>query len=458
MKLHLPKKLRQTIRGRLTLWYMASTIGLTLVLTSLFGLLLWITLHSQIDHHIHVVVTEAKQIVENYHGEEQTKLLQNLVGSQGMTVVLLSADGAPLLQTNSSDVAAMSEHQMQQVLYEKQKASGQPRHFTIGTIRFASMPVNEGVGQGVLAVGYTLAVIEQAFWKLALIMAGVVLLVLVPVWAGGYWLIKKSLSPVELMATAVDQISEPEQLKLRIKESELSMELVAIARAFNRMMAKLEQIFTREHEFFSDAAHTLKTPLAVLRSQMETLPNEDYEIKTKGLAVIDRLAETIQELLLISRLETGYKGDASRVNLSQMVTGLSELASTLGEEKNLLVKTKIQNDVWIHGEEKLLRRALSNVVHNAVIYSKRMGRIELGLQKAEDKIVVIIKDQGMGISKQDLPKVFDRFYRAGKTNKSHGSGLGLSITKAVVESMGGKIEVKSRLGRGTQVRMEWPVV
>ncbi len=159
----------KTLRGRLTLWYLTSTLFVFLVLSVTLSSLLWITLHNQIDHHLLTVVNEARQVVENYQGVEREELLRNLVSTQGMTVVLLSPDGAPLLQTNSPDLAVISEHQIQQVVSSGKIAITKPVHFTAGEVRFSVTPVMESGGKGTLAVGYSLRIIEHTFVRIVTI-------------------------------------------------------------------------------------------------------------------------------------------------------------------------------------------------------------------------------------------------------------------------------------------------
>src|SRR3989344_7510294 len=116
MKNRILQKMTNTLRGRLTLWYVASVGVIVLLLLLSVSGLFWVTLQDQIDHHVHIAVNEAKQVVENYTGEERDSLIKNLVSARGMTVVVLSPDGSPILETNSPDIAIVTEHQLQKIL------------------------------------------------------------------------------------------------------------------------------------------------------------------------------------------------------------------------------------------------------------------------------------------------------------------------------------------------------
>lgn len=448
----------KTLRGRLGMWYFGSTLFVFFVLSITLSSLLWITLNKQIDHHLLTVINEARQIVENNQGVQREELLRNLVSTQGMTVVLLSPDGAPLLQTNSPDLAVISQHQIQQVVTSGKIAITEPARFTTGEMRFSTIPVMEGGGRGTLAVGYSIRIIEHTFWTIVAITAFAVIILLLPLNYVGYKLLNKYLSPLETIVNASGRVANTKSLSLRISSKNMTTELKVIAKAFNQMLGKLQSVFLKERQFFSDAAHALKTPLAVLRSQVEDLSLTKVS-KKKVLGSIDNVADTIQDLLLISRIETQGEMKFSKVLLSDVMNEFVELTKTLGSEKKLSIKAKIQPNISVYADKRLLRRAIINVIQNAVTYSKNKGEIYLELVKnlKTKKIRIIVKDTGLGIAKKDQARVFDRFYRGKNKKVVKGSGLGLAITKAIIESIGGKVVVRSRHGKGTEVKIVVPV-
>lgn len=448
-------KFLQTLRGRLSLWYFGSTLFVFLVFSITLSSILWITLHSQINHHLLTVINEARQIVENNQGVEREGLLRNLVSTQGMTVVLLSPDGAPLLQTNSPDLATISEHQIQQVISSGKVAITEPAFFTAGGVRFSTVPVMESGGRGTLAVGYSIRIIEHTFVKIVAITALAVIILLLPLNYVGYKLLNNYLSPLETIVNASGRVANTKSLSLRVPSKNMTNELKVIAKAFNQMLSKLQKVFQKEHQFFSDTAHALKTPLTVLRSQVEDLPGSNVNEKKTLFKSIDDLAEVIGDLLLISRIET--KGDIKKdtFSLTNVMNEFVELTKTLGSEKQLSVKANIKSNISVRADKRLLRRAVINVIQNAVVYSKNKGEIYLELVKNSKtrKIEIIVKDTGLGIAKADLSSVFDRFYRGKTKADTKGSGLGLAITKAVVEGMGGRVLARPRSGKGTEVKI-----
>ena len=186
MKNKIRQKVTTTLAGRLSLWYITS-VGLIIVsfLTAVSGLF-WVTLKDQIDHHVHIAVNEAREIVQNYRGEERDQLIKNLVGARGMTVIVLSPDGAATLETNSPDIALVTEHQLQKILTSSSLYESSPVHFTESNIRFAAMPATVNAGKGIVAVGYSTQVLYASLYKMLLIVLGVVFFLVLPIAFWGY--------------------------------------------------------------------------------------------------------------------------------------------------------------------------------------------------------------------------------------------------------------------------------
>lgn len=446
-------KLTQTLRGKLTLWYVIS-VGLVISAFVLaMAVLSWFTLQDQIDHHVHIAVNEAREIVQNYQSSERDELLKNLVSAQGMTIIVLSPDGAPVLETNSPDVALVTEHQLQGILSSTSLTDTIPVHFTQSGIRFAAIPVSISAGKGILAVGYSTRVLYATFQNIIMIVAGIVVFLVLPITYGGFIFLRRQLHPLESIAAQAKKITARSSLSKRIALNTPTKELENIQDALNTMLTQLEQVFTRESEFFANAAHTLKTPLAVLRSQVEN-SSLSQKSQNETLSIIDSTNDTIQDLLFLTKIGTN-KQNTTTFSLSQMLENLAEIATALGEEKGLKITSDIDPGIKIDGDQKLIQRALSNLIHNAVIYNKSKGSIDITLTNSRNKINIVISDTGIGINKKDQTKVFSRFYR-GSNNDQSGSGLGLAITKAVVSDMSGTINLDSKANRGTKIEITLP--
>jgi len=441
------KKMTSSLRGRLSLWYFFSVGIFSLIVMGAMGFFIKFTLLDQIDHHVHIAVTEAKQITENYQGQEREDLIKNLVNGQGMTVVILSPDGAPILETNSPDTAIATEHELQKIMLTQTLADSTPTHFTERDVRFAVMPAQIKAGKGVVAVGYSTKVIYAAFYNMILIIIAGLIFIVTPLSFFGYKLLKKHLAPLEMISGQAESISS-RNLSHRIHTKSSTEELLSIENALNQMLAKLERIFDGEREFFSDAAHTLKTPLARLRAQVETSSLGSTK-KDELFATIDEASSTIQDLLYLSKLGR-IDAEKEEVDLSKIVKKLTELATTLATTQNILVKSDIISDIHVQGDRKLLERALANIIQNAVLYNRNSGTVDIRLSQYKDHINLVISDTGLGIHTDDLSKIFNRFFR-GRNTTVKGSGLGLAISKAIIEAMDGTIELESKYNTGTTV-------
>src|SRR3989338_6741165 len=291
MKNRLLIRIISTLKGRLALWYLVSSGAIFLLFSIALSLLFLMTLERQIDHHVLIGVNEARSIVQDYRGSERDNLIKNLVNGQGMTVVVLSPDGAAELETNSPDVALSTEHQLQKILATTKLNEEKPVHFTEGNIRFAAMPVQVSSGKGIVAVGYSTQILHATFYKAL----GIFFVFLITYFV--FKFIKRQLSPLEIIAQQAKEVTGTTSLSRRIRISSPTKELKIIQDALNAMLGKLEQIFKNEREFFADATHTLKTPLAVIRSQVENIRTRD-PAHLEILRVIDTANETIQCLLL----------------------------------------------------------------------------------------------------------------------------------------------------------------
>lgn len=454
------KRLTNTIRGRLTLWYASSVVIILSIFIVVTGILFWFTLKNQVDHHTHIVVNEASLIIQQYTGNERDELLKSLVSAQGMTIILLSPDGTPLIETNSPDIALVTEHQLQGIMASVDLNHPDPVHFTQRDLRFAAKPIPILGAKGMLAVGYSTQVIQDAFISLAGIGLATLLLVVVPAGYVGYHYLSKLLQPLESIASQAQKISSSDHLTKRIEIGSSTQELTAIQSALNSMLSQLQQFFTNERQFFSDAAHTLKTPLAIIKSQVENLASNDAKkpvsskLKQDIINTIDSTNDTIQDLLFLAKVESRSQ-TKEQVHLSNLLQNVVELATTLGDDKNIKVTANIPKGIKITAVKALLSRALSNITHNAVKYNRPGGTIHFMLKEASGIILIEISDTGKGIAKKDQTKLFTRFYR-GSNENSEGSGLGLAIAKTVINDLGGEIKLNSSLNQGTTVTITLP--
>lgn len=271
---------------------------------------------------------------------------------------------------------------------------------------------------------------------------------------GSYLLCKKSLKPLDKIVETAEEISESDDLSLRINQEKGDVEIVRLAVAFDRMMEKLERIMNAEKKFTSDVSHELRTPTTVILAECEFAIEAADEEKLNALTVIQgqglKIKEIINQLLSLIRLENGTFA------LEMGETDLSELVQMICEEQEKLLpqhvtlKVEVQDGVNWKLDYSMFSRTLTNLLENSVKYIGTGKNITVILCETEEKILLSVEDDGIGISKENQEKIFDRFYRVDASRtEGESMGLGLSMVKQITELNGGKISVESELGKGS---------
>jgi two-component system sensor histidine kinase ArlS len=273
---------------------------------------------------------------------------------------------------------------------------------------------------------------------------------------GGYGIASFSLKPLEDLSKKMKEKST-ENLGEEIQFIDNQDEISELIKSFNRMSRRLNKSFEAQKEFVENASHELKTPLSVIQANLDTAL-DDGDISKKELKkLLDSSKENVkfmnkltEDLLLLSVLE--HEVESEEVELKSLFLELTKEASRMVDSQNIEIDFNDKGKEFIvKGNEVLYKRAFMNILENAIKYSDA-SKIEIGLEKEKKSVKVIIEDNGKGISKEHLDKIFDRFYRVDKSRsrKTGGSGLGLSIAKKIIESYGGNIKVESKKGNGTK--------
>lgn len=240
-------------------------------------------------------------------------------------------------------------------------------------------------------------------------------------------------------------------------------EIGELSNSFNSLLDRLSEAFKREQQFIADVTHELKTPLATLKSSFEVAlnnprSNEEYKSVIEGsLAETDQISQTLKNVLDIAWSETPEASKKkTKFNLSELVNELYEIAQKLAIKKRVQVELSTAKNIYILGFKDKLARAILNLIDNAIKYSRVGGKVELILEKTPNKILISIIDEGPGILEEEIPQIFNRFYRGSKTNNVLGSGLGLAIAKSIINLHQGEIKVSSR-GKGSTFVIILPI-
>lgn len=281
--------------------------------------------------------------------------------------------------------------------------------------------------------------------------------------AGGWMMAKLAMRPVLSAARAAETFSLT-NLHERLPAYSGKDEFGHLVATLNRMIARLEEGVARLQQFTQDAAHELRTPLTILRGdlelayQNETSGEDTRAVLQKTLDRVIGLSQIIDNLMLLARSDAGaYPLRPARFRFDGMVKEIFEDVKILAEERGLAACLPECEELDFFGDELLLRRLLLNLCDNAVKYTAQ-GTIELRLRRAGEAVEFELRDTGLGIPAEDLPHIFDRFYRVDKsrTSATGGSGLGLAICKWIVAAHRGELTLTSTAGLGTQVVVRMP--
>jgi heavy metal sensor kinase len=313
----------------------------------------------------------------------------------------------------------------------------------------------------VVAVGHSmvmdLADLRRTAWTLAAVGGGVLLLGL----AGGLWLTGRAIQPIRDISETAAKISAGD-LSQRINAAEAQNELGELATILNSTFARLEAAFAQQRQFTSDAAHELRTPISVMLTQTQSTLNrsrnaEEYRETLEACQrAAQRMRRLIESLLELARLDAGQEAfkhvpfDLGRT-AAECVDSIRPLADERG--------VKLDCDVpalGCTGDPERISQVITNLLSNAVQYNREAGEVRVSGVAKNGTVTLTVADTGEGIAKEELPNLFKRFYRAERSRTSGRSGLGLAISKAIVEAHGGQIEVASNEGQGSSFTVRLP--
>jgi two-component system, OmpR family, sensor kinase len=316
---------------------------------------------------------------------------------------------------------------------------------------------------GLLEVGTPLTVVDRAMNILLFVLviggASVVFLSVVL----GNWIVLGALQPIDAVTTTALQITHADDLSRRIPlEVPASSEVGKLIQAFNETLERLEKLFTSQSRFLADVSHELRTPLTTIRGNVDLIRRmgSDTESLDAVQSEVDRMIRLVGDLLLLSRAETGTLPLAKvPVEMDTLLLEVLQQAIVLAQGK---VEVSIGNleQTAVIGDRDRLKQLLLNLVVNALQYTQPGGRVLLSLRGVEDCVHITISDNGPGIPPEELPHIFDRFYRVEKSRSRSalgGSGLGLSIAQWIAQSHDGRIEVASEPGKGTTFSVWLPL-
>jgi len=283
--------------------------------------------------------------------------------------------------------------------------------------------------------------------------------------AGGYLLVRRALKPVEQITRAAERITQ-HNLSERLPVSHTGDELERLSVSLNRMIARLEDAFQNSKRFVADASHELRTPLTILRGELEDLAEDtrlDPAVRERVTSLLEEamhLSKIVEQLSMLSRLDAGEaQTDWSRFDLAELARTTAEQMSLLAEDKGISISCNAHRPLSVEGDRVRLKQVIVNLLDNAIKYTPQNGAIQLRVSANNGHAVLDVEDNGIGIPREALPHVFERFYRVDQSRSvdSEGAGLGLSIVKSICTAHGAEVETESAVGRGSRFRIRLPL-
>jgi len=461
-----------SIKFRFTIWYL---LVLAVLLSALsVGVYFYLSrsLYQNLDDSLELRSTQLRSIPAILESISQGEFQEEL----GEIVILYFYSGNQLVEVSPRGISIPVSDE-----FISQAIGGTSSFTTIQTaegegLRLSATHVNL-ITSGQTTWGQTLSnqpaalVIARSTKQIDQALAGLVrtFIIAVPLAlalaaAGGIFLARRALKPVDNIAQTAREIEESD-LSRRINVNTKD-ELGRLAATLNEMIGRLEKAFQRQKQFTSDASHELRTPLAVIEAE-STLALEkqrsssDYQ---QSLEIIsqesNQMSSLIGQLLTLARADAGKEQwNFAEVDLGRLITNLSTDVEVLCQEKGLSFQLGQTQDLVVKGDEARLRELFMNLLDNAIRYTPATGIVSLSLRREGQMAVVAITDTGIGIPAEDMPFIFERFYRVDKSRSraEGGSGLGLAICRHIAEAHEGKIEVESQMGAGSTFSVWLPL-
>ena len=457
-----------SIRAKLTLWYLAVAAAVLLAFAVAIYLYLSRGLLATIDTSLWNQADRIAQGVGHPSIAEEmsqpavlmlTPQFVSIVNQEGrVTDQILDIQGHEVPVSQATIDRAAREWKPQ---YEE--ASITPTE----QARIITWPARDEDGEVFfVVVGHSLKELQQAQRQLLLLLAISNPVALLLASLGGLWLANKALKPVNRITRTVERIGRG-NLSERVEEPRTKDEIGRLAATFNEMLSKLEHAFARERRFTADASHELKTPLAVLRGDIEVAlrreraTDEYRRVLTSSLEEIARLTKLTDDLLTLARSDAGETMlELEPVSLDRLASEAYNFLQPLADSARVALDYKASaSPVVVEGDQKRLKQLFVNLLDNAIKYTPAGGSARLALDREGESAIIEVSDTGRGIPAEALPHVFERFYRQSDPGdgRVNGFGLGLAISKWIVEAHGGTIEVSSRPGSGSHFRVRLPV-
>jgi two-component system OmpR family sensor kinase len=457
-----------TLRARLALLYTAIVVGILL----LFGVAVYLSVSISLTNEIEQSLrNSASRVLPLVYVSDQGELSVNVTPDIEFAAdtFIQVWDRDNQLRANSANVRNLTQPLDPASLNASKPISNDVLLKTETDeiyLRVLTVPLVLGDRPiGAIQVGTSLAIVDATQKSLVIVLIiGTLISILIAGLAS--WIsTRQALSPLEDVTETALQITRADDLSRRIPYTgPPNDEVGQLIHAFNQTLGRLENLFNTQRRFLADVGHELRTPLTVIKGNidlMRRMKELDEESMESIESEVERMTRLVGDLLLLSQAESG------KLPLHLQLIELDTLLIEVLGQMRVIAKDKValvlgeMDQVQVCADKDKLKQVFVNLVQNAIHYTPRGGKVVVSLRKSDHQALVSVSDNGPGISPQDLPYIFERFYRGEKartrSKDGKGFGLGLSIAYWIVKNHDGSIEVDSKLGEGTTFRVHLPM-
>lgn len=445
---------RLTLRVRMTLWFMASVLAVT----ALFFGALYFTARARLNAMLQADLSLAlEQLSSQVENKNERLIFENETPMKpGIDYYIMEANGSELA-SHGDDITLFDAEPVREGAFTRVHR-GEEDWLLLDSplLAVAGESIRVRVASSCASIQQTLNVFKAIFALGVPLMTALAACI-------GWGISGRSLRPIHRIIACAEEIAEGD-LSRRVPEEPAADELSELSRTLNRMLSSLEESFQRERRFTSDASHELRTPVAVILAYTEglladsALPAEDREKAETILRECRRMQRMIAQMLTLTRAQEGrYPVEMERICLNDVMEGVSLAAAEQAERQGVSLRFAAEEKIMFTADQSLVTQLLLNLIENAVKYGRPGGTVICRASREGEWARLSVADDGVGISEENLPHIFERFFRADTARDRTGTGLGLSIVQWIVNLHGGEIHVKSRLGEGTEFTVRLPL-
>ncbi len=468
-----PNRVFRTIGARLTLWSVGVMLCACILLCGTLYAGMFYALRGEVDRFLEGEVHEF-MVTVNAHPSDDVGLEQAIQRELGgrtrrdLAFRLFDRDGHLIVTSEPADPLegvwtppASADWESHSLHYESVRVAVHPHAFRLCSLRVETLDGRACIAQA----GYMLDRMATSLALFRRVCAVVMVVAVLAAAAAGRFLARRSLRPVQAVVETARRIGG-DSLTERIPLAGTGDELDQLAKTLNNMLDRIEHHVQQVQQFTADASHELRSPLAALRGSAElalTRPRTAEELRNvieESIEHYDRLARVAEDLLLLTRADAGDQIlHYESVRLDTAVQNVVDLYAPLAQECGIDLVPSHPAEIELEADGTRLRQLIGNVLDNAIKYTEAGGQVTVSLAQADSVARLTVRDTGVGIPAEHLPRVFDRFYRVdrARSGKSRGAGLGLAICRMIAEAHDGKISVSSEPGDGTRVTVVLPI-